>query len=284
MEMKSVTLDNVVEFVMGQAPHSSTYNFEGIGELLVKAGDFGYFFPEPKEYTSSPLVFGRDTDVFICVVGATSGKVNLGINASITRSIAALRPKDCIYQKYLFYFLKNDYQLLNKRASGSAQGILNKPNLSRVSLPLPDLKTQQKVAGILEQVDTARQKRKQANQLTEQFLQSAFIEMFGDPVKNEKGWEVKKLSEVTTKITDGVHLKPEYTNKGVPFISVKDITTGALKFDKCKYISKEAHEEYIKRCKPEFEDILYTKVGATYGRPAIVNVKKEFSLYVSVCL
>lgn len=151
-------------------------------------------------------------------------------------------------------------------------------------IPLPDLKTQQKIASILAQADAARQKRKQANQLTEQFLQSAFLEMFGDPVRNEKGWEVKRLEEISIKITDGVHAKPTYVQSGIPFISVKDITTGQLKFDSCKFISKEAHQEYIRRCKPEIGDILYTKVGATYGRPAIVDTKDEFSLYVSVAL
>jgi type I restriction enzyme S subunit len=108
--------------------------------------------------------------------------------------------------------------------------------------------------------------------------------MFGDPVTNPKGWEIKKLEEVTTKITDGVHSRPNYTEQGVPFISVKDITTGELKFDDCKFISEEDHKKYKKRCNPDMGDILYTKVGATYGRPALVNVKSEFSLYVSVCL
>ncbi len=108
--------------------------------------------------------------------------------------------------------------------------------------------------------------------------------MFGDPVTNPKKLKIVELSEVALKITDGVHAKPEYTEKGVPFISVKDITTGILIFEKCKFISEDSHQKYFKRCNPEYLDILYTKVGATYGRPAIVNVKEEFSLYVSVAL
>lgn len=93
-----------------------------------------------------------------------------------------------------------------------------------------------------------------------------------------------RLAEVATRITDGVHLKPNYTESGVPFISVKDITTGRLLFDKCKFISAEDHERFTTRCKPERLDILYTKVGATYGRPAIIETDREFSIYVSVCL
>ncbi|MBA7555447.1 hypothetical protein ES705_48109 [subsurface metagenome] len=108
--------------------------------------------------------------------------------------------------------------------------------------------------------------------------------MFGDPVSNPKQEKIVKLSDISTKITDGVHAKPNYTEKGIPFISVKDITTGKLKFDNCKYISEDDHNKYIRRCKPEFHDILYTKVGATYGRPAIVDQSIDFSIYVSVAL
>jgi len=108
--------------------------------------------------------------------------------------------------------------------------------------------------------------------------------MFGDPVTNPKGIKVVRLSEITTRITDGVHQKPNYTENGVPFISVKNITTGSLKFEDCKFISLDDHLKFTKRCKAERLDILYTKVGATYGRPALVNTDCEFSIYVSVCL
>jgi type I restriction enzyme, S subunit len=115
-------------------------------------------------------------------------------------------------------------------------------------------------------------------------VQSIFLEMFGDPITNPKGNKVVKLADVTTRITDGVHQKPNYTEGGVPFISVKNITTGSLRFDDCKFISREDHEKFTKRCRPELHDILYTKVGATYGRPALINTDMEFSIYVSVCL
>jgi type I restriction enzyme S subunit len=108
--------------------------------------------------------------------------------------------------------------------------------------------------------------------------------MFGDPVSNTKKVKVVKLAEIASRITDGVHQKPNYTEWGVPFISVKDITTGKLIFDQCKFISVTDHERFTKRCKAERFDILYTKVGATYGRPAIVETDQEFSIYVSVCL
>ena len=108
--------------------------------------------------------------------------------------------------------------------------------------------------------------------------------MFGDPVQNPMGWEVKKLGNICTKISDGVHAKPEYTSTGKPFISVVNINSGKLLFDDCKYVSEEAYEKMIKSTHPEKGDVLYTKVGATYGIPALVDTDKDFCLYVSVAL
>ena len=108
--------------------------------------------------------------------------------------------------------------------------------------------------------------------------------MFGDPVQNPMGWEVKKLGDICTKISDGVHAKPEYTATGKPFISVVNINSGKLLFDDCKYVSEEAYEKMIKSTHPEKGDILYTKVGATYGIPALVDTDRAFCLYVSVAL
>jgi len=70
----------------------------------------------------------------------------------------------------------------------------------------------------------------------------------------------------------------------MPFISVKNITTGVLKFEDCKYVTVEDFNKFTKRCKPELGDIIYTKVGATYGRAALVDTETPFCLYVSVAL
>jgi type I restriction enzyme S subunit len=136
----------------------------------------------------------------------------------------------------------------------------------------------------MDEADELRKLRAQADLRTAALIPSLSHKMFGDPILNPKGCKVVRLEEVTARITDGVHLKPNYTTSGVPFISVKNITTGKLKFDDCKFISAEDHAKFTKRCKAEYLDILYTKVGATYGRPALVDTEAEFSIYVSVCL
>lgn len=84
-------------------------------------------------------------------------------------------------------------------------------------------------------------------------------------------------------MTDGTHSTPKYTQSGVPFISVKDLSSGRLIFDNTKFISEEEHNELSKRCNPCNGDILLTKVGTT-GIPVLIETDKKFSLFVSVAL
>lgn len=96
-------------------------------------------------------------------------------------------------------------------------------------------------------------------------------------------WKWVRLGELLYKLTDGTHSTPKYTSDGIPFISVKDLSSGYLNFDSCKYIAEEEHKILFSRCNPEVGDILLTKVGTT-GIPVIVDTEKEFSLFVSVAL
>ncbi len=96
-------------------------------------------------------------------------------------------------------------------------------------------------------------------------------------------WKTVTINDVCQKITDGTHSTPKYTSIGIPFLSVKDITGKSISFENTRYISIEEHNELIKRCNPEFNDILYTKVGTT-GVAKVIDVKKEFSIFVSLAL
>lgn len=103
------------------------------------------------------------------------------------------------------------------------------------------------------------------------------------PFKLPKGWSWGRVNELSKQVTDGVHHTPKYIEKGVPFISVKDIDGETISFDDCKYISQEQHTEINQRCNPEFGDVLLCRIG-TLGRATIVDTYKPFSLFVSVGL
>ncbi|MFW3411320.1 restriction endonuclease subunit S [Aliarcobacter butzleri] len=97
------------------------------------------------------------------------------------------------------------------------------------------------------------------------------------------GWEWEKLENICIKITDGTHSTPKYLEQGIPFLSVKDISKGVIDFTNTRYISEEEHLELSKRCNVEIFDVLYTKVGTT-GIAKVVDVEKQFSIFVSIAL
>ena len=103
------------------------------------------------------------------------------------------------------------------------------------------------------------------------------------PFEIPDNWCWSRLGSILTKLSDGTHSTPKYVSEGVPFISVKDVSTGALSFEHCKYITQEEHKDLYSRCNPQFGDVLLTKVGTT-GIPVIVDTDEEFSLFVSVAL
>lgn len=98
-----------------------------------------------------------------------------------------------------------------------------------------------------------------------------------------EGWEWVRLDSICYQITDGTHHTPKYTDSGVPFLSVKDVSRGKINLSDTRYISREEHEELIKRCHPEFEDVLLTKVGTT-GIAKVIDIEAEFSIFVSLAL
>ena len=103
------------------------------------------------------------------------------------------------------------------------------------------------------------------------------------PYELPQGWCWARFSQLYWQLTDGAHLTPKYTERGVPFISVKDMSNGQLSFSNTKYISEEEHRILSTRCNPQKGDLLLSKVGTT-GVPAIVKTDKPFSLFVSVAL
>ena len=103
------------------------------------------------------------------------------------------------------------------------------------------------------------------------------------PFEIPESWVWCRLGDILTKLTDGAHTTPKYTDSGIPFLSVKDMSSGKLNFSNTKFISKEEHNALYKRCNPEKNDVLLTKVGTT-GIPVLVDTDKEFSLFVSVAL
>lgn len=95
---------------------------------------------------------------------------------------------------------------------------------------------------------------------------------------------VAPLSKLATKIVDGVHHTPSYTESGVPFMTVENLTRGqGIDFSETRFVSEADHAEFIKRAYPEKGDVLISKDG-TLGVSRVVETSQPFSIFVSVAL
>lgn len=173
--------------------------------------------------------------------------------------------------KYLMYYLnKAD---LNKYITGSTRGKLTKTALESIQIPLPPLHIQKQIANILDKADALRKKDQQLLQKYDELAQAIFIDMFGDPVKNEKGWEVKKLRESLNRIQIGpfgtqLH-ESDYVSDGIPLINPMHIGDLKIKPNYKYSIAKEKYEELSQYHLKE-DDVILARRGEM-GRCAIIT-------------
>ncbi|MCZ8189526.1 MAG: restriction endonuclease subunit S [Microcystis sp. LE19-338.1B] len=126
---------------------------------------------------------------------------------------------------YLYFYLRTlDFYHLAGKPTVPA---IRKSTIEKLKIPLPPLEEQRRIAAILDKADGVRRKRKEAIRLTEELLKSTFLEMFGDPVTNPKGWEKIKLGNLCT-IVRGGSPRPinDYLGGSIPWIKIGDATEG----------------------------------------------------------
>jgi type I restriction enzyme S subunit len=122
--------------------------------------------------------------------------------------------------------LKSKFQQFNVQTHGAAIPHLSKIQLLKTLIPLPPLPTQHKIVEILEEADNLRKFRQQADEKMKDLIPSLFVQMFGDPAKNPKRWEIKKLGEVIGIVSGSTPRTnvPEYWNGDILWITPADLS------------------------------------------------------------
>ena len=224
-ETNTTALGDLVDLVMGQAPPSKDTNFEGRGTPFVKVGEFGAIRPVIREWTTNPLRMARPTDVLLCVVGATCGKINLGEDCAIGRSVAAIRPHPTkLDQFYLHYFMMTLVERLRSGSVGAAQTVISKEMVETVQIPVPPLAEQQRIVGLLDEAfeglatakANAEKNLQNARALFESHLQAVFTQ-------RGPGWVERPLGDCVNSISTGpfgslLH-KSDYEQSGIPLVN-----------------------------------------------------------------
>lgn len=147
--------------------------------------------------------------------------------------------------------------------------------VAKIRVPLPQLSEQRRIAAILDKTDDLRTKRREALAQLDRLAQAIFVEMFGDPVANEKGLPVAALESLCRRVTDGTHQSPTWVSDGIPFLFISNIVDGEITFNTEKFISSITYDELTRRCPIENGDVLFTTVGS-YGNTAIVHGDRKF--------
>ena len=228
---------------------------------------------------------------FLITIAGTIGKVAIVPDdfpeCNCNQAVAILRfDYERLAPQYLLHWLAtNDaFDQISGRKVTATISNLSLGQIKELKIPLPPLAEQQKIAAILDAADGLRQKDQQLIDHYTTLSQSLFLEMFGDPVTNSMGWNVKKLGDISKKITDGEHQNPPVADKGMNLIMAKDVLGDRVDFSKPRYVNDEDYNKYIKKCNPENGDVLLVSRGATVGRCTVVNTNIPFCLMGSVIL
>ncbi len=282
--MNLVSLASVSDIIMGQSPPSSTYNNDGLGLPFFQGkSDFGDIFSKIRMFCVEPNKIAEKGDILISI-RAPVGPTNISPERScIGRGLAALRPREKLNQRFLLYYLRWYEPQWVLASKGSTFKAITKSDLLGVQIPLLPIDKQNHIAAILTKADRLRRLRRYALEISDTFLQSVFLLMFGDPITNPMGWRIGKLEDVLTDAKDGPHVSPEYSETGIPFLSTRNVRPGEVIWDDLKYISAEEARRQWKKIKPEYGDILYTK-GGTTGLAKAVDFHRDIAVWVHIAV
>lgn len=177
--------------------------------------------------------------------------------------------QNLLASKYLYYFCLNyDFNRHNKAVTIPS---LTKVDLLKIEMPLPPKPTQLAIVAELDKINELIQLKKQQLKDYDQLAQSIFYEMFGDPVENEKGWEVKKLGEVCETSSGGTPSKTHteyYENGTIPWLRSGEVSQGYI-YDAEIYISELGLNKSSAKIFPK-DTVLIAMYGATVGEVGIL--------------
>jgi len=263
--MKLVALPEVAKIIMGQSPPSSSYNMseEGLPFFQGKA-DFGDLYPTVRMFCTEPKKIAEAGDILISV-RAPVGPTNVAQEKScIGRGLAAIRGGKGIDARYLLYFLRFYEPKLAGEGKGSTFSAISRSDLESVRVPLPPLPEQQRIAAILAKADRVRRLRRYAHTLSDTYLQSVFLQMFGDPVTNPMGWEIQPLGNLIDRFAGGVNFPPVSEGEAASewrVLKVSAVTWGDFNPEASKPISPDV--EFDESIAVRKDDLLISRANTT---------------------
>lgn len=198
------------------------------------------------KYENSPIALGAD------------GAKALSVNPKIANPL------------YIYYYLRT----INLKGAGYSRHF---KFLKKIEIPIPEkngepnFNEQIRIAHLLSKVEGLIAQRKQHLQQLDDLLKSMFLEMFGDPVRNEKGWDVGTSSSYAEKVMVGVVIKPasHYVESGVIALRSLNIKPNRIDLNDLVYFSQESNDGMLSKSKLQANDVVVVRTGKT-GTAAVI--------------
>lgn len=273
MMWDTVTLGDVCDVIAGGTPKRSVPSYWGGDIPWVKISDMlqGRITHTDETITQDGLENSTakllPPGTLLVSIFATIGRTaTLACEATTNQAIVGVIPKykGQFDDRFLEYSLQQKTEELNRKARGVAQANINGSVLKSTKLPLPPLAEQKRIAGILDAADALRAKRRESLVQLDTLLKSTFLDMFGDPVTNPKGWNVVDLTSLVEqgdKINYGVVQPGDDFPGGKPLVRVGDFVAGELLLENIKLIDPAIEEKY-KRSRLNGRELLISCVGS----------------------
>lgn len=191
-------------------------------------------------------------------------------NAIASTGFCVLRPQGTVLSEWIYHNIKSNrfYKYIEPIQKGVSYPAVTDNEVKDFCIPVPPRAEQERIVAELDCLSGVIEKKREQLRELDALAQSIFYQMFGDPIINEKGWEVKKLEEVCHQIGDGLHGTPKYDEDGgVAFINGNNLIDGKIVItDRTLFVNDIEAQKY--RIDMDANTILLS-INGTLGRTAI---------------
>lgn len=220
-------------------------------------------------------------DVLLTIVGTIGRTAIINVNRPLVfqRSVCVLRPKEnVVIPEYLKAALESDAvkSQFDVEKHEVAQAGIYLEALNEVKIPLPTLPEQKRIAALLNKADHLRRSRRYVQDLSDTFLQSVFLEMFGDPLTNPCGWDTATIDDAVADSQYGTSKKNNSDRRGYPVLGMGNVSySGRLLLDSLSYVELSVKEFEDLQLMPG--DVIFNRTNSTelVGKTAHWNRKTD---------
>lgn len=258
----------IIDDICSYAPKSGIKAGEA-----TKDGQYMFFTSsedESKRYTD----YQYDGEGIIMGTGGNATLHYYNGKFAVSTDCIVLNPDKRIRCKYLYYFFMANMPILEAGFKGAGLKHTNKKYIGSITITeIPPFDEQDRIIEVLDKISDIINARNLEITALEDMIKARFVEMFGDPVRNEKKWQTKALENACKSFVDCPHSTPSYTSEDTGFMCIRTsiVKKNRIMWENIEYIPEEEYIQRIQRKKPEKGDVIYTREGAILGIAAVID-------------